>query len=146
LEHFLSLDSKEFFGGDSVEELAMKMEVDPQVLKTTVARYNTFCAQRYDAEFAKDPEYLIPLNGPRFYVAKARTCFLGTMGGVKINYRTEAVDQYGSPIAGLYAVGLDAGGLHAESYSMRDTSGITSAFAVISGRVAGENAAKYVKE
>jgi fumarate reductase flavoprotein subunit len=146
LEHFLSLNSKEFFGANSIEELAVKMEVDPQVLKTTVDQYNTFCAQRYDAEFAKDPEYLIPLNGPRFYAAKARTCFLGTMGGVKINHRTEAVDQYGLPIAGLYAVGLDAGGLHAESYSMRDTSGIASAFAVISGRVAGDNAAKYVKE
>ena len=145
LEHFLSLNSKEFFGADSIEELALKMEVDPQVLKTTVEQYNAFCAQRYDAEFAKDPEYLIPLNGPRFYAAKARTCFLGTMGGVKINHRTEVVDQYGSPIAGLYAVGLDAGGLHAESYSMRDTSGIASAFAVISGRVAGENAAKYLK-
>ena len=145
LEHFLSLNSKEFFGADSIEELARKMEVDPRVLKTTVDRYNTFCAQRYDAEFAKDPEYLLPLNGPRFYAAKARTCFLGTMGGVKINHRTEAVDEYGSPIAGLYAAGLDAGGLHAESYSMRDTSGITSAFAVISGRVAGENAAKYLK-
>jgi fumarate reductase flavoprotein subunit len=145
LDHFVSLNSKEFFGANSIEELARKMEVDPQVLKTTIEQYNTFCAQGYDAEFAKDPEYLIPLKGPRFYAAKARTCFLGTMGGVKINYRTEAVDPYGSPIAGLYAVGLDAGGLHAESYSMRDTSGIASAFAVISGRVAGENAAKYLK-
>ena len=146
LEQFLSLNSKEFFGADSIEELARKMDVDPVVLKTTVERYNTFCAQRYDVEFAKDPEYLIPLNGPRFYAAKARTCFLGTMGGIKINHKTEAVDEYGTPIAGLYAAGLDAGGLHAESYSMRDTSGIASAFAIISGRIAGENAAKYVKE
>jgi fumarate reductase flavoprotein subunit len=145
LEHFLSLNSKEFFSANSIDELARIMEVNPQVLKTTVEQYNTFCTQRYDAEFAKDPEYLIPLNGPRFYAAKARTCFLGTMGGVKINHRTEAVDEYGSPIAGLFAAGLDAGGLHAESYSMRDTSGIASAFAVISGRVAGENAAKYLK-
>jgi fumarate reductase flavoprotein subunit len=145
LERFLSLNSKEFFGANSIEELARKMEVDPQVLKTTVEQYNTSCAQRCDAEFAKDPEYLIPLNGPRFYAAKARTCFLGTLGGIKINHRTEAVDEYGSPIAGLYAAGLDAGGLHAESYSMRDTSGIASAFAVISGRVAGENAAKHIK-
>ncbi len=145
LEHFLSLNSKEFFGAVSVEELARKMEVDPQLLKATVDRYNAFCAQGRDEEFAKDPEYLIPLNGPRFYAAKARTCFLGTMGGIKINYKTEAVDEYGTPIAGLYAVGLDAGGLHAESYSMKDTSGITSAFAINSGRVAGENVAKYLK-
>jgi fumarate reductase flavoprotein subunit len=145
LERFLSLNSKEFFCADSVDGLAQKMEVDPHVLRATVDRYNTFCARGYDAEFAKDREYLIPLHGPRFYAAKARTCFLGTMGGVKINHKTEAVDEFGSPIAGLYAAGLDAGGLHAESYSMKDTSGITSAFAVISGRVAGENAAKYLK-
>ncbi len=145
LAHFLSLDSKEFFGADSIEELARKMEVDPRVLKTTVDRYNTFCAQGYDKEFAKDREYLLPLYGPRFYAAKARTCFLGTLGGIKINDRTEAVDEYGSPIAGLYVAGLDTGGLHAESYSMRDTSGITSAFAVNSGRIAGENAARYLK-
>jgi fumarate reductase flavoprotein subunit len=146
LEHFLSINSQEFFGADSIQELARKMGVDAQVLQTTVERYNSFCGQGRDEEFAKDPEYLIPLNGPRFYAAKARTCFLGTMGGVKINHRTEAVDEYGTPIAGLYVVGLDAGGLHAESYSMKDTSGIASAFAVNSGRVAGENAAKYVKE
>jgi fumarate reductase flavoprotein subunit len=145
LERFLSINSKEFFGADSIAELALKMEVDPQVLKTTVEQYNTSCAQRYDAEFAKDPEYLIPLHGPRFYAAKARTCFLGTLGGIKINHRTEVVDEYGSPIAGLYAAGLDAGGLHAESYSMRDTSGIASAFAIISGRVAGENVAEWLK-
>jgi fumarate reductase flavoprotein subunit len=145
LEHFLSLNSQEFFGAHSIEELALKMEVDQQVLKNTVDRYNTFCAQRHDDEFAKDPEYLIPLNGPRFYAAKARTCFLGTMGGIKINHRTEAVDEYGTPITGLYAAGLDAGGLHAESYSMRDTSGIASAFAINSGRVAGENAAQCLR-
>ncbi len=144
LDRFLALNSKEFFGADSIEELARKMEVDPRVLKSTIDRYNTFCARGWDAEFAKNPEYLLPLHGPRFYAAKARTCFLGTMGGIKINHRTEAVDEYGNPIAGLYAAGLDAGGLHAESYSMRDTSGIASAFAVISGRVAGENAAKFL--
>jgi fumarate reductase flavoprotein subunit len=145
LERFLSLNSTEFFGADSIEELAAKMEVVPQTLKATVNQYNRFCAQGRDAEFAKDSEYLLPLYGPRFYAAKARTCFLGTLGGIKINHRTEAVDEYGAPIAGLYAAGLDAGGLHAESYSMRDTSGIASAFAIISGRVAGEHAAKHLK-
>jgi fumarate reductase flavoprotein subunit len=146
LDQFLSLNSTEFFGANSIEELARKMEVEPRVLRDTVDRYNKFCAQRYDEEFAKDPEYLIPLEGPRYYAARARTAFLGTMGGIKINHRTEAVNEYGDPITGLYAAGLDAGGLHAESYSMRDTSGIASAFAVISGRIAGENAGKYSRE
>ena len=145
LERFLALGSPEFFAADSVEALALKMEVDPGVLRATVERYNGFCARGYDEEFAKDPEYLLPLRGPRYYAARARTCFLGTLGGVRINHRTEAVDPFGRPVPGLFVAGLDAGGLHAESYSMRDTSGIASAFALISGRVAGENAAEYAR-
>jgi fumarate reductase flavoprotein subunit len=145
LRHLLSLDSKELVGADSVEGLAARMEVDPTTLAATVERYNGYCAQRRDEQFAKDPQYLLPLKGPRYYAVRARTGFLGTLGGVRINGRTEAVDQYDTPIPGVYAVGLDAGGLHAESYSMRDTSGIAAAFALISGRVAGENAALYVK-
>ena len=115
------------------------------MLKTTIEQYNGFCEKGRDELFAKDPAYLRPLKGPRFYAAKSHTAFLGTLGGIRINHRTEAVDEYDNPIPGLYAAGLDAGGLHAESYSMRDTSGIASAFALNSGRVAGENAAGYLK-
>lgn len=145
LQHFLSLGSKELVAGTSIEDLAKKMEVDPVALARTVDRYNAFCERGQDEQFAKDPRYLLPLKGPGYYAARMRTGFLGTLGGIRINARTEAVDQNDSPVPGLYAAGLDAGGLHAESYSMRDTSGIASAFALISGRVAGENAGKYVK-
>ena len=145
LAHILSLNSKEFFDAGSIEELAGKMEVDPRILKATVEEYNGFCEKGRDELFAKDPQFLIPLKGPRFYAAKARTAFMGTLGGVRINARTEAVDQYDIPIPGLFAVGLDAGGLHAESYSMKDSSGAASAFALISGRIAGENAVQYVR-
>jgi len=68
------------------------------------------------------------------------------MRGTEINCGAEAVDEYGTPIAGLYAAGLDAGGLHPESCSMRDTSGKASAFAMISGRMAGEHATEPLKE
>jgi fumarate reductase flavoprotein subunit len=146
LQHLLSLNSTELFGADSIEELAGKMEVDPAVLKATVAQYNGFCEKGRDELFAKDPIYLRPLKGPRYYAVRARTGFLGTLGGIRINYRTEVVDQYDVPIPGLYAVGNDAGGLHADSYSMRDSSGAASAFAIISGRIAGENAVKYLKQ
>jgi fumarate reductase flavoprotein subunit len=145
LQRLLSLGSAEILGGDSIEELAVKMGADPSVLKATVDRYNGFCAQKRDEQFAKDPTYLRTLKGPRFYAARCHTAFLGTLGGIKVNHRTEAVDQHDNSIPGIYAVGLDAGGIHAESYSMRDTSGIASAFALNSGRVAGENAARYVK-
>jgi fumarate reductase flavoprotein subunit len=146
IHHLLSLSSQEFVGSDSLDGLAAKMEVDPSVLKSTIDQYNGYCAAGYDEQFAKDPQYLLPLIGPRYYAVRARTGFLGTLGGVRINAHCEAVDQYDTPIGGIYAVGLDAGGLHTESYSMRDTSGIASAFALITGRVAGENAAQFINK
>jgi fumarate reductase flavoprotein subunit len=122
------------------------MDVDPQVLKMTVTQYNSYCDKGYDELLAKDPAYLILLKGPRYYVAKARTCFLGTLGGIKINQKTVVIDKNDLPIPGLYAVGIDVGGLHGDSYSMTYSSGAASAFAIISGRITGENTVQYVKE
>ena len=46
-------------------------------------------------------------------------------------------------IAGLYAVGLDAAGMYGDSYDLI-VPGSTLGFAVNSGRIAGENALRYV--
>jgi fumarate reductase flavoprotein subunit len=75
---------------------------------------------------------------------KARTVFLGTLGGIKINHKTEVVDKKDKIIPGLYAVGFDAGGMWGDSYSIRDSSGASAGFAVNSGRIAGRNALKYI--
>lgn len=85
--------STEVFMADSVEELASKIGVNPTVLKATVDEYNGFCEKGHDDLFAKDPKYLRPLNGPKFYAVKARTVFLGTLGGIKINHNTEVLDR-----------------------------------------------------
>jgi fumarate reductase flavoprotein subunit len=75
---------------------------------------------------------------------KARTIFLGTLGGIKINHKTEVVDKKEKIIPGLYAVGFDAGGMWGDSYSIRHSSGASAGFAVNSGRIAGRNALKYI--
>ncbi len=129
---------------DSVEELATKIGMDPAVLKATVDEYNGFCEKGHDDLFAKDPKYLRPLKGPKFYAVKARTIFLGTLGGIKINHRTEVVDKKGKVIPGLYAVGFDAAGMWGDSYCIKDSSGACASFAVNSGRIAGRNASKYL--
>ena len=143
-QHLLSLNTKELFAANCIEALAEKMEVDPGTLKKTIEQYNQFCDKGRDEEFAKDQKFLDPLTGPTFYAVRARTGFLGTMGGIRVNHKTEAVDAYDNPIPGLYATGLDMGGLHAESYSMKASSGAASAFALNSGRIAGANAANFV--
>ena len=136
--------STDVFVADSIEELARKIGVNPTVLKATVDEYNGFCEKGHDDLFAKDPKYLRPLKGPKFYAVKARTVFLGTLGGIKINHNMEVVDKKGKVIPGLYAVGFDAGGMWGDSYSIRDSSGASAGFATNSGRIAGRNALKYI--
>lgn len=132
------------FVADSIKELAGKLDMDPAVLKNTVEEYNRFCEQKRDELFAKDPQYLWPLKGPKFYAVKARTIFLGTMGGIKINHNTEVLDKKDNAIPGLYAVGFDAGGMYGDSYHVSVASGSSVGFAFNSGRIAGKNVLKYV--
>jgi fumarate reductase flavoprotein subunit len=147
LQAALERGTTEVMVADSLEELAGKMGVDPAVLTTTVAEYNRFCARGHDELFAKEPRYLRPLNGPRFYAVKARTIFLGTLGGIKINERMEVIDKKGKTIPGLYAVGFDAaGGMYGDSYSIQVSTGISAGFATNSGRLAGRNALVYMRK
>jgi fumarate reductase flavoprotein subunit len=144
LKAALERGNTDIFEADSVEGLAMKMGVSPAVLKATIDEYNTFCENGYDDLFVKDKRYLWPIKGPKFYAVKARTVFLGTMGGIKINGKTEVVDKKEMVIPGLYAAGFDAGGMYGDSYPIKTSSGLASAFALNSGRIAGKNALKYL--
>jgi fumarate reductase flavoprotein subunit len=54
------------------------------------------------------------------------------------------IDKKGDIIPGLYAGGYDAGGMYGDSYSIKDSSGLSSAFAINSGRIAGRNALKFL--
>ena len=140
----LERGTMELFVANSIEELAGKMGVDPVVLKTTVNEYNRFCNKGHDDLFAKNPKYLRPLKGPKFYAVKARTICLGTLGGIKINHNMEVMDKKDRTISGLYAGGFDAGGMYGDSYCIHDSSGLSSGFAVNSGRIAGRNALRYI--
>jgi fumarate reductase flavoprotein subunit len=144
LETALIHQSAAVFKADSIEGLAAKMGVDPLKLKATVEEYNRFCTQGYDEIFAKDRKYLRPVRGPQYYAIRAQTAFLGTMGGIKINQRTEVMDKQKAAIPGLYAGGFDAGGMYGDSYCINSSTGLSSGFAVNSGRLAGKNALKYL--
>jgi fumarate reductase flavoprotein subunit len=144
LEAAEARDSGEVFAADSVEGLARKMGVEISVLKATVEEYNRFCTQGRDGLFAKNAKYLRPLKGPRFFAVKARTLFLGTLGGIKINHHTEVLDKKGNVIPGLYAGGFDAGGMWGDSYCIRVSSGLSAGFAMNSGRIAGKNVLSYL--
>jgi fumarate reductase flavoprotein subunit len=145
LRAYIENSPTEVFEADSIEELAGKIAVDPAVLRATTEEYNASCAKGYDDLFAKDRRWLRPLLGPKFYAIKARTIALGTKGGIKINENMEVIDKKWNVIPGLYAGGFDAGGMYGDSYSIAGSSGLSSGYALNSGRIAGRNAAKYAR-
>jgi fumarate reductase flavoprotein subunit len=131
------------FMANNIGELTTKMGVPSEAFQKTVDDYNCFCEKGYDDEFAKDRIYLRPVVKPPFYAFKCYVDFCATHGGIKINERIEALDNEDDVIPGLYAVGNDAGGLYGDSYDLI-ASGTASGFAMVSGRMAGEGALRYL--
>ncbi len=136
--------SKEVSVADSLDELARMTDIDPAALRATVDEYNGYCAKEHDRLFAKDPKFLRPLVGPKYYAVKAHTACLGTKGGIRINENMEVLDKKSMAISGLYAGGFDAGGMYGDSYPIQVSSGLSSAFALNSGRIAGRSALRYL--
>jgi len=133
------------FKANTIEDLAQQLGMNPSVLKASVDEYNQMVSMREDTMFFKKREYLRPVATPPFYATKLNPRHLGTLGGVKINEKTEAVTQKGDTIPGLYVVGTDAGGMYGDSYDLL-LGGGTAAFALNSGRIAAENAIQYMKK
>lgn len=130
---------------DTWDEIAEFIGADPKVLKETIKRYNAFCEKGYDNDFFKDEKYLRPLNTPPYAAIRGTHGCQTTFGGIKINHRTEVLNQQDIPIKGLYAVGDCAGSWAPLTYSHRYP-GSAGSFAICSGFIAGESAAKYIKE
>ncbi len=128
----------------SWDEVAEWMGVGPEALNTTISEYNSACDKRYDEDFGKCRDYLLALRTPPFYALKCYLSFLTTMGGIKIDHHMRVINAQDDPIAGLYAVGDVAGGWESGSYTMV-LAGSAYGFALNSGRIAGENAAKYAQ-
>lgn len=128
----------------SWDGIAQWIGVSPDILNYTVNEYNTCTDRGYDPVFNKDRRYLWALRTPPYYALKCRPIFLETIGGIKINHSMSVLDQDDYPIQGLFAAGIDTGGWSGRTYNPH-FSGVALGFSVNSGRMAGENAAGYVK-
>ena len=128
-------NNKDIFVADSIEELAVKACINRDILLQTVAEYNQACETGRDLLFAKNARNLRPLNQPKFYAGKLYPGTIGSMGGIKINYKTEVLNKESEVIPGLYAAGLDACSIYADSYAFV-LPGNTYGFALNSGRIA----------
>ncbi|MCR4435914.1 MAG: FAD-dependent oxidoreductase [Clostridiales bacterium] len=130
------------FKGQTLDELAKASGMDAKILTETINRYNELCKKGVDEDFKKDPKLMYPLTEGPYYAVMQRASYLTAAGGVKIDDKTEALNSKGVPIPGLYVAGNDASGLYGDSYVLLE--GGTLGWAFNSGRIAGENAVKYV--
>jgi fumarate reductase flavoprotein subunit len=133
------------FGADSIEELALKIGVEPEVLMTEVDQYNAFCHDGVDRKFHKEAKYLIPVAEGPFYALKMETGIMISMGAMRTDDHWRALDEKDDPIPGLYVVGCDAGGLWGESYSL-PIPGSANGFSLTSGWLAADDIAEQIKE
>lgn len=130
---------------DSIEELAEKMGIDVEGLVAQVEEYNEMCDAGFDEIFEKDRAYMQPIEKAPFYICRQNVGAYGTLGGVRINHKTEVLDDNSKVIPGLYCVGTDACNIFGDSYPFT-LSGNTMGFCLNSGRIAGENAAAKLDE
>lgn len=127
---------------DTIEELAERAGIDKDGLAQCIREYNEMCAAGNDALFEKDRRYMQPIGNGKLYCCRQYVGAYGSLGGIKINYKTEVVTKDSRVIPGLYAVGTDACNIFGDSYPFI-LSGNTMGFCLNSGRIAGENAVKF---
>ncbi|HQQ69332.1 MAG TPA: FAD-dependent oxidoreductase [Alicycliphilus sp.] len=117
--------------GSTIEELAVRLGLDPKVLGETVSTFNTDAHQGRDSQFGKgttayqrllgDTDFqpnpcLGPLERGPFYAVRVVPGDLGTYHGLHTNAATQVLDHGGTVIEGLYAVGNDATSIFGGSY------------------------------
>lgn len=125
---------------DTVEEMALHFDMDPNVLKESIDKYNSYI------DLGNDPEFHKNVLGDKVEAPYAISAWVPiihhTMGGVKINTKTQVLDLNDNPIPGLYAAGEVTGGIHGGNR----LGGNAVADAFVFGRIAGQNAAVYATE
>jgi fumarate reductase flavoprotein subunit len=132
------------FTADTLEDLSTRTGIDPAGLQDTIAAYNRSCEKGYDDLFNKEHRYLRPIKTAPFYGARFFPSAYGSLGGIKINYKTEVLTKDWEAIPGLYAAGTDACSIYGDSYVFI-LPGNTMGFALNTGRIAAENALEYIK-
>lgn len=112
---------------ETLDELAEACGIDADALKATVEEFNANAEQGLDPDFGRGQDYfgqhyqridtekegafrtLAPLTQAPYWAAEIAPTILGTMGGVKVDEKAQAIDTDGNVIARLYAHGNCAG-------------------------------------
>ncbi len=140
--------------GRTIERLAAACGIDPRGLMQTLALYNIHARKGEDPRFGRgttpfnrgsgDPDHkpnpcVAPIERPPFYAIKVLPGSFGTFAGLKTDAFARVLDDKGTPIGGLYAVGSDQANVMGGHYPC---GGINLGPAMTFGFVAGRHVAR----
>lgn len=125
------------FKGETLEELAGKIGVDPANLTAAVEDFNKHVDSKEKDSFGRTL-YKDKIDKGPFYAAPRIPTVHHTMGGVKINKDAQVIDKNEKVIPGLYAAGEVTGGIHGTNR----LGGNALTDILVFGRIAGASAAQ----
>jgi fumarate reductase flavoprotein subunit len=138
------IGNKHVFMADTIEELCFQAGINETGLKEELEKYNKYCEQGYDEEFAKMPAFLRPVKHGKFYALRVYKGGYQGMGGIKIDGKCRVIDKEGRAIKGLYAAGDCAAG---EVFGNPPTGGIgISTISFTQGFICADQASEYIRE
>jgi flavocytochrome c len=127
----------------TVEALAEAAGLPKDALAATVARYNRMVRAGVDEDFGR-PRFGGEIATPPFYAVTFYPLARKSMGGIRIDTDSRALDKEGKPIAGLLAAGelTGFGGINGKA-------GLEGTFlgpSIVTGRVAGRTILKEIEK
>ena len=125
---------------DTIEELAEKLNIDPDTLAKTLADWNAAVAAGKDEAFGRETGMEHDLSVAPYYAIQIAPGIHHTMGGVKIDEHAQVISTKGEVIPGLFAAGEVTGGVHGGNR----IGGNAVADIVVFGRIAAESAIAYI--
>lgn len=124
---------------DTLDELAVMMQVPPEVFAAEIEAYNAAVEAGVDEDFGKQLEGCTPIATAPFYAVLIEPRAGMTFGGIDTDVDSRVLDTEGNPIPGLYAAGFCTGS-YAEQDGLYYLGGLSQA--LVFGRQAGQMAAE----
>ena len=134
-----ALDHGYAFKAETLADLANAAGIKSDAFVKTIDAYNV-ATRKQDASSLPVTKILFGLTVEKapFYAVPITTTIHHTMGGIRINEKTQVLDAKGEPILGLYAAGEVTGGIHGTNRLGRNA--LTDL--LVFGHIAGQEVSK----
>jgi len=111
------VESGMLFRCDTIEELALKLQVPVETFKATVERYNALCQKGVDEDFGKEAYRMRAIDHAPYYGGFFGGSLLCTCDGLRVNGKGQvySADNH-KIIEGLYSAGNCSGSFFSGNY------------------------------